>query len=92
MGIISCDSNIIGWQQLRSRPKVLGTYIEIFVHVNTHDQKNFWFGLSHDNYLKKNTIKKCWTKPLLENRYYPCSATTQNAETMAKNVSKREMI
>ena len=52
MGIISCDFNIIGWQQLRSRPKVLGTYIEIFVYVNTHDQKNFWFGLSHDNYLK----------------------------------------
>ena len=27
-------------------------YIELFMHVNTHDQKNFWFGLSHDKYLK----------------------------------------
>ena len=56
MGIISCDFNIIGWQQLRSRPKVLGTYVEIFVHVNTHDQENFWFGLSHDTTL--NSVEK----------------------------------
>ena len=59
MAIISYDFHIIGWQQLGSKPKVLETYIEIFVHVNTHDQKNFWFELSHHNYrnLNKNFRK-----------------------------------
>ena len=42
MGMISYDFNTIGWQQLRSKPKVLETYIEIFIHVNAHDRKNFW--------------------------------------------------
>ena len=56
MHTISYDFNIIGWQQLQYELKVLETYIQLFVHVNTHDQKNFWFGLSHAKYLNDSII------------------------------------
>ena len=41
MHIISYDFNMIGWQELRSDPKVLKTCIHVFIHVTTHDQKKF---------------------------------------------------